>query len=98
MHSKGFLNRTKVEKEGAGKHPYNYQALAPAKLVEAYAHSLESRLTALLNVKSILRKDSIKLPLLPVTIYIGGEKKDEPSDSGEKGSGSSKTKAKRKRS
>lgn len=73
MHAHGFLQRTKVEKEGAGKHPYLYRAISPSKLVEAYARTMESRLTALLNVKHLLKKESIKLPILPVTIYIGGE-------------------------
>ena len=77
MHAKGFLQRSKVEKEGAGKHPYIYKALSPSKLVEAYARSMESRLTALLNIKSLLKKDSFKLPILPVTIFIGGEDKKE---------------------
>ena len=72
MHSHGFLQRTKVEKEGAGKHPYIYEAISPALLVEAYARTLENRLTALLNVKRILKKDAIKLPILPVTIFVGG--------------------------
>jgi len=73
MHAHGFLKRTKVEREGAGKHPYIYEAIPPSRLVEAYAKTMESRLTALLNVKRLLRKESIKLPILPVTIYIGGE-------------------------
>ncbi|MCK4615165.1 MAG: hypothetical protein KAU14_10210 [Thermoplasmata archaeon] len=80
MHSKGFLRRTKVEKEGAGKHPYIYQAISPTSLVEAYARTLESRLTALLNVKSLLKKESIKLPILPVTIFVGGERKEEEKE------------------
>jgi len=81
MHSKGFLSRTKVEKEGAGKHPFIYQAISPMQLVEAYARTMESRLTALLNVKRILKKDSIKLPILPVTIFIGGNKKESEDES-----------------
>jgi predicted transcriptional regulator len=80
MHSHGFLNRTKVEKEGAGKHPYIYVAIAPSLLVEAYAKAMENRLTALLNVKRILKRDSIKLPILPVTIYIGGQQRKEKGD------------------
>jgi len=90
MHGKGFLHRTKVEKEGAGKHPYIYKAIPPPRLVEAYARTMESRLTALLNVKRIMKKDAIKLPILPVTIYIGGkqeedgETKDTGNDRGKK--------------
>jgi len=80
MHGKGFLARTKVEKEGAGKHPYIYQAISPTQLVEAYARTMESRLTALLNVNRILKKDSIKLPILPVTIFIGGKDRDEEKE------------------
>lgn len=83
MHSHGFLNRTKVEKEGAGKHPYIYVAISPTLLVEAYAKAMETRLTALLNVKSILKKDSIKLPILPVTIFIGGKRKKKEDDGDE---------------
>jgi len=73
MHSKGFLKRTKVEKEGAGKHPFIYQAISPSRLVEAYARTMESRLTALLNVKNLLKGPSIKIPILPVTIFIGDQ-------------------------
>ncbi len=80
MHGRGFLSRTKVEKEGAGKHPYIYEAIPPSSLVEAYARTLESRLTALLNVKRIMKKDAIKLPILPVTIYIGRERKTEEDE------------------
>lgn len=77
MHSKGFLSRTKVEKEGAGKHPYIYEAISPNLLVQAYARTMESRLTALLNVNRIIKKGAIKLPILPVTIFIGGQKKED---------------------
>jgi len=73
MYEEGLVMREKEAHRGAGKNPYVYRAVNPVDIIKNYMTSVERKMTALMNIESILKKGSIKIPFLPVTIQIGEE-------------------------
>jgi predicted transcriptional regulator len=83
MYEEGYVSREKEAHHGAGKNPYVYKAVNPLNIIRGYISGVEKKVTALMNIENILNRGSIKLPLLPITLNIGGEE-----DEGKEGEGS----------
>ena len=71
MTKTGITRREKLEKEGAGKNPYVYEAIAPTELLKKRVDKIENRLNDLVNIDAYLKGDKkIKKPKLPIRIRI----------------------------
>ncbi len=71
MTQAGVATREKLQKEGAGKNPYVYEAITPTELTKQKIDKIEKRLNKLINIDSILKGDKeVKAPGVPVRIRI----------------------------
>jgi len=77
MYEEGLVSREKEAHHGAGKNPYVYYAVNPVDVIKSYIAGVEKKVTALMNIESILNRGAIKIPFLPITVTIGEEEEGD---------------------
>ncbi|MFQ6136796.1 MAG: helix-turn-helix domain-containing protein [Candidatus Hydrothermarchaeales archaeon] len=67
----GIVTREKLEKEGAGKNPYIYEAIPASELTKKKIRKIEERLNTLFNLDTYIKEGrEVKPPGVPVRIRI----------------------------
>ena len=71
MHESGVVRREKIEKTGAGKPPYVYEAIPPRELIEKMSDEIQEKLSRIFMIDDILKSPvEMKLPILPIKVKI----------------------------
>lgn len=90
LHEDGTVSRRKREASGAGNNPYEYEAIAPSKLVEGVVEQVQSELNTVFNLDRHLGTDASD-ETEPVTVSVetddaGEDTADTAADAGGDGS------------
>ncbi|MFB6126299.1 MAG: helix-turn-helix domain-containing protein [Halolamina sp.] len=77
LHEEGTVTRHKRESDGAGNNPYEYEAIAPSKLVRETVGQVQNQLNAVFELEGRLGGDDG-----PVTITVANDGESEATDDG----------------
>src|SRR6056297_1760188 len=77
LHEEDTVHRDKRESSGAGNNPYEYEAIAPSKLVRGVVGQVQRELNTVFNLDRRLG-GSDEEDGGPVTISVDGDDDDEP--------------------
>jgi sugar-specific transcriptional regulator TrmB len=76
LNKKEIVVRQKVQKKGAGKPPYVYEAIPPRELIEKMGQDLQEKLSRIFMLDDLLKNPvEMKVPILPIKIKIERVKK-----------------------